>query len=72
MCLASSITNRLGMSFELLMIFPLVFLLRYLNTKSPTTSFLIFIFFAFLYILKVTISPEREYIYDSIFFQNII
>jgi len=54
------------------MIFPLVFLLRYLNTKSPTTSFLIFIFFAFLYILKVTISPEREYIYDSIFFQNII
>lgn len=68
LCLLSSITNRFGMYVELLMVFPLAFLFRYLYMKKPMVAILSFSFFFLFYILKVIIFPEGEYIYNSVFF----
>lgn len=70
-CLISTITNRFSMYFELLMIFPILYLVRYLIVKKSMSSFFVILFFFLSYMLKVVFFPKGEYIYDSIFFYMI-
>ena len=62
------ILNRIGVSFILISIFPIYYLLRYLYINKSYGKFhLICLFFIAFYLLKVIVFPSQEYLYNSIF-----
>lgn len=65
--LASTVSNRFGMFFEVLMILPLVYALNYWFRKNSSLSFFVLCAFFFVYFLKVTFFASGEYVYDSVF-----
>lgn len=62
------ILNRIGVSFVLLSVFPLYYLLKDLYDRKENGKFLmISLFFIAFYFIKVIVFPVREYLYDSIY-----
>lgn len=62
------ILNRIGVSFILISIFPIYYLLRYLYINKSFKKFhIISLFFIAFYLLKVIVFPNQEYLYNSIF-----
>lgn len=68
MCLATTITNRFGMFFELIMIIPILYYLSYLRYRHRQGFYLVMLGLIAIYTMKVTIFASGEYAYQSIFF----
>ena len=67
--LSLTILNRFSFYFEILMIFPLViFILKSKGSKDNFVKILLCFSMFTIYMLKVTIFAQREYLYQSIFF----
>lgn len=67
-CLKIMILSRIGEYFLILTIFPLIFILEYFIEKNKYTELILFfIFILGIFIIKVLILPQNEYIYRSIF-----
>lgn len=70
--LISSLTNRFGMYFEILMCIPIVYLLIYLKNNNNIILYYIILYcMIFIYALKVTLFAQNEYRFDSIFLYEI-
>lgn len=62
------ILNRIGVSFVLLSIFPLYYLLKdWYDRKENGKLLMISLFFVAFYFMKVIAFPAQEYLYDSIY-----
>ena len=67
-CLVSSVTNRIGFYFMLLSIFPIYYLLRYLQkTRQTKKVYLVYCILILSYCVKVLLFPKGEYSYNSIY-----
>lgn len=66
-CLNLTVLNRFGMYFEILMIFPLLFILSDIRKKYYLYLCLLGAI-VFIYILKVTLFAIGEYSYQSVYF----
>lgn len=66
--LVSTVTNRFGMFFEVLMILPLVFAIDYFLKRNSALGITTCVVFLLVYAIKVTIFASGEYYYDSVFF----
>lgn len=68
LCLATSVTNRLGTYFRILSILPLFYLLRYLKKENKKVILILVLYFLVAqYLTKVIVFPVGEYSYDSYF-----
>lgn len=62
------ILNRIGVSFILISIIPIYYLLRDMYLKKKFGIFILCsLFFITFYLLKVIVFPSQEYLYDSIY-----
>lgn len=67
-CLVSSVTNRVGFYFMLISIFPVYYLIQYLQkTKQIKKVYIMYYMLILFYCMKVLLFPKGEYIYDSIY-----
>lgn len=67
-CLVSSVTNRVGFYFMLLSIFPIYYLIQYLQkTKQTKKVYLVYYMLILFYCMKVLLFPKGEYSYNSIY-----
>lgn len=67
-CLVSSVTNRVGFYFMLLSVFPVYYLIQYLQqTRQTRKVYLIYYVLVLFYCVKVILFPKGEYGYDSIY-----
>ncbi|WP_157908990.1 MULTISPECIES: EpsG family protein [Capnocytophaga] len=60
------ILQRVNMYFNIISLFPIFFLLT--NMKNSNNRVIILLFLLIIYTVKVTIFADKEYVYESIFF----